>query len=88
MSLLYKNKSYSGSFKNISNLVILALNQEKSGFFDQINHRNIEDYLKILKMIRSSFVNNSELTLEQKYEYCSMERFFMKLYLKEFKTNV
>jgi len=87
MALLYKNKTFTGSFRNISNLVILALNEEKPDLCDQINHRNIDDYLKILNMIRSALTDKPELTHEQKFNYCTIERFFMKLYLKEFLTK-
>ena len=45
------------------------------------NDRN--DYLLMLNRVRTVFNNCSDLTNEQKFDFCSIERYFMKLFLKK-----
>ena len=40
-------------------------------------------YLELLKKNRSIFVNYKDLTNKQKIDFCLLERYLMKLYLKE-----
>jgi len=42
-----------------------------------------KNYLLMLNRIRSILNSCPDLTYEQKFDYCSIERYFMKLYLKE-----
>ena len=42
-----------------------------------------ENYLAIIKKIHSILADCPNLTRKQKYEYCNIERYFIKLYLKE-----
>jgi hypothetical protein len=43
-----------------------------------------EENLDIIKSIHAILVNCSNLTQQQKGDYCKSERYFMKLYLKKF----
>ena len=45
------------------------------------------NYLLMLNRIRSILTSCPELTYKQKFDYCSIERYFMKLYLKECIVN-
>ena len=42
-----------------------------------------ENYLAIIKKIHSILIDCPDLTRKQKFEYCNIERYFIKLYLKE-----
>ncbi len=43
-----------------------------------------ENYLAIIKKIHGILADSPDLTSQQKLEFCNIERFFMKSYLKEF----
>ncbi len=49
---------------------------------------NKNEYLIILNDIHSILSNCSNLTNNQKLDYCNSQRYYMKLYLKEVLTNV
>ena len=46
-----------------------------------VDHKLTKCYGKIVN-VHSYLLNNEELTNTQKLDYCSMERYFMKAYLK------
>jgi len=41
-----------------------------------------DKYLLMLNRVRSIFNNCPDLTIKQKFDYCAIERYFMKSYLK------
>jgi hypothetical protein len=85
MSILFKYKNNKDSFKYISNLINVSLISDKRHLsYNNTSNNFKEKYLLILKIIRSFLLNQQNLTNHQKSEYCSIERYFMKLYLKEF----
>ena len=69
---------------------VLSVNENKLEFelnkscFDQ---KLTKCYSKIVN-VHSFLLNNEELTNTQKLDYCSMERYFMKAYLKEMMKKV
>jgi len=52
-----------------------------------VDHKLTKCYGKIVN-VHSYLLNNEELTNAQKLDYCSMERYFMKAYLKEMMKKV
>ena len=46
-----------------------------------------DQYFNIVKNINSFLSNCTELSNQQKLNYCTIERYFMKLYLREFASN-
>ncbi|TET05260.1 MAG: hypothetical protein E3J90_00690 [Promethearchaeota archaeon] len=52
-----------------------------------LDHKLTKCYGKIVN-VHSFLLNNEELTNTQKLDYCSMERYFMKAYLKEMMKKV
>ncbi|MHA1458986.1 MAG: hypothetical protein ACTSQR_04900 [Promethearchaeota archaeon] len=52
-----------------------------------VDHKLTKCYGKIVN-VHSFLLNNEELTNAQKLDYCSMERYFMKAYLKEMMKKV
>ena len=52
-----------------------------------VDHKLTKCYGKIVN-VHSYLLNNDELTNTQKLDYCSMERYFMKAYLKEMMKKV
>ena len=52
-----------------------------------LDHKLTKFYGKIVN-IHSFLLNSEELTINQKLDYCSIERYFMKLYLKEMMKKV
>ena len=52
-----------------------------------VDHKLTKCYGKIVN-VHSFLLNNEELTNTQKLDYCSMERYFMKAYLKEMMKKV
>ena len=55
-------------------------------FLDFLNNGidNIaENYMAIIKKIHKILADCPDLTKEQKLDYCNIERYFIKLYLKE-----
>ncbi|MFX0186241.1 MAG: hypothetical protein ACFE8A_00745 [Candidatus Hodarchaeota archaeon] len=55
----------------------------KKDFIDQGLRNEKKTYLELLKKNRSIFLNYKDLTNKQKIDFCSLERYLMKLYLKE-----
>jgi len=51
------------------------------------DHKLTKCYGKIVN-VHSYLLNNDKLTNTQKLDYCSMERYFMKAYLKEMMKKV
>ncbi len=49
--------------------------------------KKAKDSLLILRKIQSILINCSNLTREQKLYYCHCQRYFMKLYLREFNKH-
>ena len=49
---------------------------------------NYNDNLKMLKEINLILQNCANLTVKQKLEYCDSQRYFMKLYLREFNKKL
>ena len=63
-------------------------NEKKDEFYSISAHRSIYDrnkYLLMLNRVRMIFNNCSDLTYKQKFDFCSIERYFMKLFLKKLK---
>lgn len=56
---------------------------ENNYFIDQFLRNEKKTYLELLNKNRSIFLNYKDLTNKQKIDFCSLERFLMKLYLKE-----
>ena len=52
-----------------------------------VDHKLTKCYGKIVN-VHSFLLNNEKLTNTQKLDYCSMERYFMKAYLKEMMKKV
>ena len=52
-----------------------------------VDYKLTKCYGKIVN-VHSYLLNNDELTNTQKLDYCSMERYFMKAYLKEMMKKV
>ena len=52
-----------------------------------VDHKLTKCYGKIVN-VHSFLLNNEELTNTEKLDYCSMERYFMKVYLKEMMKKV
>ena len=52
-----------------------------------VDHKLTKCYGKIVN-VHSYLLNNEKLTNAQKLDYCSMERYFMKAYLKEMMKKV
>ena len=52
-----------------------------------VDHKLTKCYGKIVN-VHSYLLNNDELTNTQKLDYCNMERYFMKAYLKEMMKKI
>ena len=52
-----------------------------------LDHKLTKFYGKIVN-VHSFLLNSEELTNNQKLDYCSMERYYMKVYLKEMMKKV
>ena len=67
-----------------SNSIILLsssfIKKKNNYFIDQFEKKA---FLELLKKNRSIFLNYKDLTNKQKIDFCSLERYLMKLYLKE-----
>ena len=58
----------------------------KKDFDIRLQHSSegfIDDHLDMIQKIHFILKNTQDLTQKQKYDYCSSQRFFMKLYLKK-----
>ena len=83
MFMLFKHNNNQETIKNISNFIVLALKTKNNNLSDNLDG-DFDDYLALLKEIRAILLNNPKFTNKQKFECCSIERYFMKMYLKEF----
>ena len=59
------------------------IKSENNYFNDQILRNEKKIYLELLKKNRSIFLNYKDLTNKQKIDFYTLERYLMKLYLKE-----
>lgn len=59
------------------------IKNENNYFIDQFLRNEKKTYLELLKKNHSIFLNYKDLTNKQKIDFCSLERYLMKLYLKE-----
>ena len=83
------------SIKNLDNaqdisVPVLPVPEKKYKFTlneSCVDHKLTKCYGKIVN-VHSFLLNNEELTNTQKLDYCSMERYFMKAYLKEMMKKV
>jgi hypothetical protein len=60
------------------------LNLSLEELSNRVNHNNLETIKKIHYILK----NTQGLTLKQKYDYCSSQRFYMKLYLKSVSERI
>jgi len=79
----YSMESFdSSSLINLSNLPVFEVKDlihlKQKEFVNKLN----KFYGKIID-VHFFLLNNKELTNNQKLDYCSIERYFMKLYLRE-----
>ncbi len=77
------------NFSDIS-VPVLPVNEKKYKFTlneSCVDHKLTKCYGKIVN-VHSYLLNNDELTNTQKLDYCNMERYFMKAYLKEIMKKV
>jgi hypothetical protein len=76
---------YSEKDVNKSHFSESKTNEEKIPTDFDINNRisNIDYNFEMIQKIHFILQNSQDLTLKQKSEFCSNQRFFMKLYLKE-----
>ncbi|MHA1509144.1 MAG: hypothetical protein ACTSO6_10625 [Promethearchaeota archaeon] len=72
---------------SVSVLPVLEKNYEFKLNESCVDHKLTKCYGKIVN-VHSFLLNNEELTNAQKLDYCSMERYFMKAYLKEMMKKV
>lgn len=80
-SLSNYKKRFSSEPENVGN----AINEINKSEFNSVRY-NINDsseYLSILNDIHSILSNCPDLTNTQKLDFCTNQRYFMKLYLKE-----
>jgi len=54
-----------------------------NGFFKQHLGKGKNEYITLLEKIRNHLTNCPDLTTKQKIDYCSIERYLMKKYLKK-----
>ena len=77
---------------NISDISVPVLPINEKNYQFKLNescldHKLTKCYGKIVN-VHSFLLNNEELTNAQKLDYCSMERYHMKAYLKEMMKKV
>ncbi|MHA1437373.1 MAG: hypothetical protein ACTSPD_07320 [Promethearchaeota archaeon] len=86
VSILFMHKNSTDNFRNISKLINFLLNTDANYYYKCGNesYGDINKYLIVIKEIRSIMENNPNLSNKQRGEICIIERYFMKLYLKEF----
>lgn len=91
ISLMRGQKIFDGYFKILSNLISLTLNAPEKVFDDVLfseSNENFnqkaekEEFLVLLDQVRIIFNKCPNLTIQQKLKYCSIERYFMKCFLK------
>jgi hypothetical protein len=91
--LLTTHHNSKNEFINISKLIISTLNAPEKYFFDKIfsfkkknpfENFDLKDYLITIKKVSSLLKHTSYLPVQKILENCSLERFFIKLFLKDF----
>jgi hypothetical protein len=65
-----------------NNVIDFSKNNDKRAQYFSYKLDQKDKYLLMLNRIRSIFNNCPNLTNKQKFEYCAIERYFMKSYLK------
>jgi len=91
--LLTTHNNSKNDYINISKLIISTLNAPETYFFDKIfsfkknnpfENFDLKDFLITIKKISSLLKQSSFMPVQQILENCSLERFFIKLFLKDF----
>ena len=91
--LLTTHNNSKNEYANISKLIISTLNAPEAYFFDNIfsfktinpfENYDLTDFLLTLKKVSSLLGQTSFLPVRQILENCNLERFFIKLFLKDF----
>jgi hypothetical protein len=85
------NLSLKESSENFADVLFSGNNgfyfSEKNDEFNSITNPKMDydkdQYLLMLNQVRAIFNHCSDLTNEQKFDFCSIERYFMKLFLKK-----
>jgi hypothetical protein len=54
----------------------------------ELSYRVNDNNFEMIKKIHFILKNNQDLTQKQKFDYCSSQRFFMKLYLKSISERI
>jgi len=77
---------------NTDNISVLDLPAHEKSYKFKLNvsyldHKLTKCYGKIVN-VHSFLLNNEELTNTQKLDYCSIERHFMKVYMKEMMKKI
>jgi hypothetical protein len=54
----------------------------------ELSNSGIHNNLEMIKKIHFILKNTQSLSLKQKYDYCSSQRFYMKLYLKRVSERI
>jgi len=57
-------------------------------YIDKFSEKDKKICLELLKKNHSLFLNCKDLTHKQKIDFCSFERYLMKLYLKEVSSKL
>ncbi len=91
--LLTTHNNSKNEYTNISKSIISTLNAPETYFFDKIfsfkknnpfGNFDLKDSLITIKKVSSLLKQTSFLTIRQILENCILERFFIKLFLKDF----
>ncbi len=94
--LLTTHNNSKNEYTNISKLIISTLNAPEAYFLDKIfsfkkinpfECFDLKDYLVTIKKVSSLLGQNSFLPVQKILENCNLERFFIKLFLKDFLLN-
>ncbi|MFX0069736.1 MAG: hypothetical protein ACFFAO_01470 [Candidatus Hermodarchaeota archaeon] len=96
LSFLYSHNRIDGTFQHISNLILLSLITPETTFLDKIfsvrinyHFKNFyfKDHIVIIKKISSLLKQDVSITNKQLLKYCRLERFFIKICLKDYLNN-
>ena len=82
LSLQAPEKIFADVLFSRTNNLIIKKNTPFTMFLKQNYSKNRENCLLMLNKIRSLFNKSPDLNHQQKMSYCSIERHFMKLFLK------
>jgi len=91
--LLTTHNNSKNEYTNISKSIISTLNAPETYFLDKtfsfkknnpFENFDLSDFLLTIKKVSSLLKQTSFLTVRQILENCSLERFFIKLFLKDF----